>query len=110
MRFLLLVAMASAGLLLAGCGDSGKTPPTKAGKTQDGPGDEIAANLAKLSAADRAAAEKQGDCPVSGEKLGSMGVPIKVTVKERDVWLCCKSCEKPLKADPDKYLAKIKAE
>lgn len=35
-------------------------------------------------------------CPVSGETLGSMGPPIKVTVGEakEEVFLCCKGCLK----------------
>lgn len=31
-------------------------------------------------------------CPVMGEKLGSMGEPIKVQVGEETVFLCCKGC------------------
>ena len=35
-------------------------------------------------------------CPVSGEKLGSMGEPVKITVGEakEEVFLCCKGCLK----------------
>ncbi len=36
----------------------------------------------------------QAICPVSGGKLGSMGDPIKVTVGEETVYLCCKGCMK----------------
>ena len=64
--------------------------------------------LAKLSAADRAAAEKQHMCPVSGEMLGTMGAPTKVTVKGHDVWVCCPDCRDAVENDPDKYLAKLK--
>jgi Cu(I)/Ag(I) efflux system membrane fusion protein len=69
---------------------------------------DVAANLAKLSAEDRAAAEKQRVCPVSDEPLGSMGVPIKVDVSGKSVWICCDGCREDLLADPDKYLAKLK--
>jgi YHS domain-containing protein len=65
--------------------------------------------LAELSAEDRALAEKQRICPVSGELLGSMGKPSKVTVKGRTVFLCCEGCEPKIKKDPDKYLAKLGA-
>ena len=65
------------------------------------------AELAKLSPEDRQLAEKQKVCPVSGEPLGSMGKPYKVTVEERDVFLCCKGCEDAIKKDPAKYLAKL---
>ena len=66
------------------------------------------AGLAELSPEDRAAAEKQKICPVSGEPLGSMGKPVKVTVKGQTVFLCCAGCEDAIKKDPDKYLAKLK--
>ncbi len=33
-------------------------------------------------------------CPISGQKLGSMGTPIKVKVGEETVFLCCKGCLK----------------
>lgn len=36
----------------------------------------------------------QNICPVSGEKLGAHGEPIKVTVgeKKEEIFLCCKAC------------------
>ena len=70
--------------------------------------DEIKEAIAKLPEADRATAEKQEICPVSGGKLGSMGMPYKVTVEGQDVFLCCKGCEGAIKEDPQKYLAKLK--
>ena len=69
--------------------------------------DKIAAALAKLSPEDRAAAEKQKTCPVSGRALGSMGTPVKVTVKGKEVFLCCAGCKAAIEKDPDKYLAKL---
>lgn len=63
--------------------------------------------LAALSPADRELAEKQKVCPVSGEPLGSMGTPYKVTVKDREVFLCCAGCESQIKENPDRYLAKL---
>ncbi len=63
--------------------------------------------LAGLSEEDRASAMKQHFCPVSGDMLGEMGEPIKVTVKGQEVWLCCEGCKKDIEADPDKYLAKL---
>lgn len=70
---------------------------------------EIKANLAKLSPEDRALAEKQKYC-VEQDKdlLGSMGVPIKLTIKGEPVFICCKGCEKHALKDPDKTLAKAK--
>ena len=68
---------------------------------------EMKKELAKLPEADRLAAEKQHMCPVSGEMLGSMGVPLKVAVNGQDVFLCCDGCKDKLLANPDEYLAKL---
>ena len=70
---------------------------------------DAAPGLAKLSPEDRALAEKQKFCPVSGERLGAMDKPVKVIVKGKTVFLCCAGCEDAIKKDPDKYLAKLKA-
>ena len=43
--------------------------------------EEIKQNLAQLALEDRAAAEKQKICPVSGQPLGGMGKPYKTSVK-----------------------------
>ena len=63
--------------------------------------------LEELDAADRAAAEKQKTCPVTDELLGSMGKPVKVTAKGRDVYLCCGGCKGKFLKNVDKYLEKI---
>ena len=44
-------------------------------------------------------------CPVTGEKLGSMGPPIPVNVKGRTVYVCCEGCVNALRRNPDKYLS-----
>jgi hypothetical protein len=31
-------------------------------------------------------------CPVSGEKLGSMGVPVKTKIGQEELFICCDSC------------------
>ena len=51
---------------------------------------------------------KQKTCPVSGEPLGSMGVPIKVRAKGTDVFVCCDGCKDAVLAETDKFLAKLK--
>lgn len=89
--------------LVLGCGAAKKESPRPAVPTVELPG------LAELSPADRALAEKQKVCPVSGEPLGSMGKPVKVSAKGRTVFLCCDGCEESIKKDPDKYLAKLDA-
>jgi membrane fusion protein, copper/silver efflux system len=67
----------------------------------------VARALGRLSAEDRALAEKQKVCPVTGEVLGAMGTPPALTVEGRKVFLCCKGCESALRKDPAKYLAKL---
>jgi len=56
---------------------------------------------------ERAAAIAQGICPVSGEPLGSMGKPIKLTVEGREVYICCSGCEDALREDPEKYFSQL---
>ncbi len=117
-------------LLSAGCGTSATkdgstaTPTTTSSKTEagccasDGPqaqpansvnetDSEVRDELAKLPPADRSLAEKQKTCPVTDAPLGSMGVPVKVTVKGRTVFLCCDGCREKLNKNADKYLAKL---
>ena len=54
-------------------------------------------------------------CPVSGKVLGSVGAPEKVrvlvpmvqavTLKDKDVWICCGQCKDALRKQPKRYLA-----
>lgn len=69
--------------------------------------EKMKAGLAKLSDEDRAAAEKQHMCPVSDKMLGTMGAPIKLTLNDTDVWLCCEGCRKAAEDDPDAIVAKL---
>lgn len=45
-------------------------------------------------------------CLVSGEKLGEMGKPVPVVLEDHEFLLCCKGCEKDLRADAKAFLAK----
>ena len=47
-------------------------------------------------------------CPVSGEALGEMGKPVKVTHEGTDVYLCCKGCVKDFNKDPAKFTKEVK--
>jgi hypothetical protein len=51
--------------------------------------------------------QAQGSCPVSKKKLGSMGEPVKVTVKGQPVFLCCASCKDEALANPEKTLTAV---
>jgi multidrug efflux pump subunit AcrA (membrane-fusion protein) len=69
---------------------------------------KVGAELAKLSAEDRRAAELQKFCPVlPANRLGSMGVPVKVMIEGQSVFLCCGGCEDKAKANPKQTLQKV---
>jgi YHS domain-containing protein len=42
-------------------------------------------------------------CPVSGEKVGKMGPPIKYEYNGKIYNLCCPMCKKSFKKNPEKY-------
>jgi hypothetical protein len=69
--------------------------------------DEEQAAIKELPAAEQPVALAQAVCPVSTENLGSMGKPLKVTAEGRTFYLCCKNCEKELKANPKAVIAKL---
>jgi hypothetical protein len=104
-----LLTLGLTGLLIcAGC--EGKTSPKPKDAKPAQPAQTVITSeskdgLAELSAEDRKLAEKQKNCPVTGEPLGSMGKPVKITVKDRTVFLCCEGCRESIEKDPDKYLA-----
>ena len=106
------------GAALIGCSAEQKADPgstTATSSAQSSSADmqandedaEVVDALAKLSPEDRALAEAQKTCPVTGELLGSMGVPIKVTVEGRDAFVCCKGCLDELKNNFAKYEDKL---
>jgi len=65
------------------------------------------ARIKTLPAAEQDLALKQAVCPVSGEHLGNMGAPFKIAAEGRTFYLCCKSCEDDVKADPKAVIAKL---
>lgn len=69
--------------------------------------EKMEATLAKLPPEDRESAMKQHFCPVSGKMLGTMGMPEKIEVEGKTVWICCEACEEMVRAEPEKYLAKL---
>jgi Cu(I)/Ag(I) efflux system membrane fusion protein len=64
-------------------------------------------NIAKLPTEDRELAIAQAICPVTDEPLGSMGVPIKIMLQDRPVFLCCKGCVQQAQENPEDILKKI---
>jgi hypothetical protein len=71
------------------------------------PGMEDLKNIARLPEADRKLALAQRICPVTGALLGSMGVPVKITLRGQTVFLCCKGCLGKAKRNPDEMLEKL---
>ena len=76
-------------------------PATTSSSNRASPG------LDGLSAADRVLAERQRICPVTGKPLGSMGLPPRVELEGRVVFVCCSGCTSALQADPGTYLSRI---
>lgn len=114
--------MALTAALLTGCteeqeapreADNAATPEADNAASESDTADldpEIEKALASLSPADREAALAQKVCPVSGEPLGAMGTPRKITVEGREVFICCEGCDEKLRANPEEYLAKLPEE
>jgi len=76
--------------------------------------DKFKADPAKyLESVDAAIIKQQKDhypldvCPISGEKLGSMGDPVDIVVGNRHLQLCCAGCKKKAAADPAKMIAML---
>jgi YHS domain-containing protein len=67
------------------------------------------AEIKKLPAAEQELAIKQAVCPVSGEHLGEMGKPIKISAEGRTFYLCCDNCEPEVKKDAKAVIAKLDA-
>jgi hypothetical protein len=85
----------------------GKAPPLadKGGRQEDA---DVKASLAELSPEDRRLAEAQGFCAVEqGNRLGSMGKPFKIVLKNQPVFLCCEGCQARARANPEQILANV---
>jgi membrane fusion protein, copper/silver efflux system len=71
---------------------------------------KLAAALASLPADQRQLAEAQQFCPILEQnRLGSMGTPVKLTIADTTVFLCCDGCKKSALANSEQTLAKVKA-
>ncbi len=71
------------------------------------PSEEDLKNIEKLPEEDRQPAQAQALCPVRGAALGSMGVPVKIMLRNKPVYLCCKGCIGKATRDPDGILKKL---
>lgn len=84
-------------------------PPAKDGLETRAvePSAEDLENVAQLPDEERRLALKQRLCPVTEKPLGSMGVPVKITLRGNPVMLCCKGCAGKAKKAPDEMLQKV---
>lgn len=108
-RPVMFTAMLVMSATVIGCAEPTKPVPAKTAKAKvevEVEVDDVAAERAKLSAEDRAMVDAQEWCVImQDERLGSMGPPVKLTIKDKTVFVCCKSCQKKVEADPDKAIA-----
>ena len=87
------------------------TEDTPSGPTAaaDAASEEERENIAKLPEADRKIAEIQRVCPITDMPLGSMGVPYKMVVKGKPLFLCCEGCKDKVAEDPEAALNKTRS-
>ena len=64
-------------------------------------------NIRQLRKVDCPTAMFQRVCPVTGAPLGSMGVPIKITLRGKTLYLCCKGCIAKARRAPVETLKKL---
>jgi hypothetical protein len=68
--------------------------------------------IANGSSADTAArpTRPQITCPVDGKRLGIDSPPLVTVVNGEPVFVCSHGCEKKVHQDPNRYLARVRAE
>jgi Cu(I)/Ag(I) efflux system membrane fusion protein len=86
---------------------SGETMTDVRPKPFVSPSPEDLKNINQLPEEDRKLANAQGICPITGNPLGTMGVPVKITLRGKTVFVCCKNCIGKAKRDPDGTLKKL---
>jgi Cu(I)/Ag(I) efflux system membrane fusion protein len=99
---------AAGSIYFGGSGSKGAGNSTVRPSTPEDEESKFKAAIAALSnPEDRKLAQAQGSCPVLGNRLGSMGVPVKIVLEEQPVFLCCQGCVKEARSDPRKTLDKV---
>jgi hypothetical protein len=88
--------------------DKSKSAEQKTAAASDAkPKEKPKVTVVPVGKEDEAAIKAQATCPVSGEKLGSMGDPIKVLIGDKSLYLCCSGCLSKVESDPELYLGKV---
>ena len=93
-----------------GCGENNDAPADAEPESElNGMADneEEELDFEGLSLEDRKLAKAQKVCPVSDQKLGSMGTPIKIEHDGKVIFFCCQMCKPRFEKDPETYLAKL---
>jgi Cu/Ag efflux protein CusF len=75
--------------------------------TPENPEATIKAGWAQLTLGDRKLAQAQGTCPITKNRLGSMGPPVKVLIDGQIVFLCCPACKEKALANSKQTLATV---
>lgn len=90
-------------------GSSGKGAPTAVRPTTPEDKDtKVVAALSKMPAADRKLAEAQVWCPVQRDRLGVMGVPVKVKSPDgRPLYVCCEACRSEAESNPTEMFNRV---
>lgn len=92
----------------AGCSAKVKAnPDTYINKYYGAVGEAVRPGVIEATLADAEAISAQKNCPVMDEELGGMGLPQKVNVNGKAVYICCVGCAKKLVAEADVYLEKL---
>jgi hypothetical protein len=97
--------------LVGGCREEAKEQPKNTGATTQSPKSpdpaeaEIQEERAKLNPEEHKLVDAQEWCVITGERLGSMGRPIKLALAQ-PVFICCAHCQKDAMANPERTLAK----
>ena len=109
MKYFILVVISLAAFNLTAWGCAGeKKKDDHAGHDHDGKKCMAGTEAAKPAATETEVVTYPLDvCVVSGQKLGSMGDPVVLIHKGREVKLCCAGCKGAFEKDPEKYLAKV---
>jgi entry exclusion lipoprotein TrbK len=110
-----LGAIVAAAAVVSGCSESQPPQEPAASSTVERVASmednvqnaEIEKELEKLSPEDRKLVLAQKICPVSGEPLGSMGPPLKVTVDGKSFFICCEGCREEAEKNFAEHLAKV---
>jgi hypothetical protein len=97
--------------IVAGCSKQQAAPTPSAdspdSSSAEASSEKIETAMSKLSAEDRLAAVAQRVCPVTGELLGFMGKPIKISQGDRHLFVCCAGCEEEAQTKFDEFYAQL---